>query len=481
MGMVIDEKGKLSIGFPNGTVARFNSDGEFDRSFGRQGVANEYLGAGRGITFSRIVLQSYGQLLLAGTSAAPQNVIIFRYTARGRPDTTFGAGGLVDSAVGPGASGASGLALLPDGNIVITGFSTANVSPAFLMAKYAPDGTLKHWSRTGFPDQTSASGSGVAVQADGKIVASGNAAPPTYLGPIRAVMQLLRFNDSNFGAGAIAKLNDFDGDGRTDLSVYRRDPAGVEQSFWDIRTMIGTSLQTYFGISEDIPVPQDYDDDGKTDVAVFRPSSGTWFYKTDINLDTFDAVQFGQQGDIPIPNDYDGDRKADFAVFRPQTATWMIKSSIDGSVRSIQFGNPTDTPVTGDFDGDGKADIAVWRPSDSAFRILRSSDGQTVVKPIGAAGDTPVIADYDNDRISDIAVFGPTGTWKYVRSFDGQTVTTSYGTQGDVPVPGDYSGDGSADIGVFRSSNTTWNVTWPVNNGFITQFGQPNDLPLPGR
>jgi hypothetical protein len=45
----------------------------------------------------------------------------------------------------------------------------------------------------------------------------------------------------------------------------------------------------------DIPLPGDYDGDGETDVAVFRPSTGTWF----VNGGT--AVAWGTSGDVPLP------------------------------------------------------------------------------------------------------------------------------------------------------------------------------------
>jgi hypothetical protein len=46
-------------------------------------------------------------------------------------------------------------------------------------------------------------------------------------------------------------------------------------------------------------VPGDYDGDGKTDVAIFRPPTGEWFI---INSNTFTArvVTFGGYGDIPF-------------------------------------------------------------------------------------------------------------------------------------------------------------------------------------
>ncbi|MCO6509344.1 MAG: SBBP repeat-containing protein, partial [Aridibacter famidurans] len=108
---------------------------------------------------------------------------------------------------------------------------------------------------------------------------------------------------------------DFDGDGATDVSVFRPNSQPTAQ-WWLLRSSDSGTRGLAFGTSTDVPVAADFTGDGKTDVAFWRPSSGEWFILRSED-DSFFAFPFGANGDIPAPGDFDGDGKADPAVYRP--------------------------------------------------------------------------------------------------------------------------------------------------------------------
>ena len=130
----------------------------------------------------------------------------------------------------------------------------------------------------------------------------------------------------------------------------------------------------------------DFDGDGRSDISVFRPSDSTWWVMRS-GTNTVSVRQFGASGDKITPGDYDGDGRTDFAVFRPSDRNWYIQRSSDNLVSITNWGLSTDRPVPGDYDGDGRTDISVYR--DGTWWIIQSTGGISV-QQFGLSTDIPV-------------------------------------------------------------------------------------------
>ncbi len=267
---------------------------------------------------------------------------------------------------------------------------------------------------------------------------------------------------------------DFDGDGKTDIGIFRPSPG----EWWLSRSSTNQTIAAQFGNSTDKIASGDFTGDGKTDIAIFRPSTGFWFILRSED-GSFFSFPFGALGDIPAPADYDGDGKTDPAVFRPSNATWYISQSGGAGTAIVQFGTLNDVPVVADYDGDGKSDIAIFRPSVGEWWIRRSTAG-TIAFQFGNSADKPVQGDYTGDGKADVVIFRPSnGFWFVLRSEDNSFFSFPFGSSGDLPAPGDYDGDGKFDSAVFRPSNSTWYINRTTAGTAIINFGATGDKPLP--
>lgn len=258
-----------------------------------------------------------------------------------------------------------------------------------------------------------------------------------------------------------------------DLAVWR----SATGTWWVMGGQYSQGATQGWGLLGDKPVPGDYDGDGKTDFSVFRPSTGEWFVLQSSDGSWLSVVAWGNDTDELVPADYDGDGKTDRAVWRPSDGTWYVVRSSDGTSLYQPYGTTGDRPAPADYDGDGRADIAVWRNSNQSFYSLNSSNGATSIVGISQSSSEPVSADYDGDGKADHAVrSGP--NWHIRQSSSGQMLSPvpSLESSGDKTVHNDYDGDGKVDIAVWRPTDSPVGTMgkWYIRQS--TKLGQPDEV-----
>lgn len=277
----------------------------------------------------------------------------------------------------------------------------------------------------------------------------------------------------SFAPSAVRSRADFDGDGKSDMSIFR--PS--EGNWYLARSQQGIFVMGW-GESTDTLAPGDYDGDGKTDLAVFRPSSGSNpdFYIVKSDGFVFTTASWGEPGDRPVIGDYDGDGKDDIAVHRSSNNTWYSINST-GGWDIAQYGQAGDVPVWGKFDADLKTDRGVYR---NGQWIVANSSGGTSTANWGEAGDVLVPADYDGDDRDDFAVWRPSnGVWYIRHSSNQNLIFTQWGQLGDVPAPGDFDGDGRDEPTIYRTG--LWYLFRSTQGIAVGNWGVPGDIPVPAK
>jgi len=184
LGTAIQMDGKIVVAGTNDSnadiiLARYETDGSLDASFGTGGIVTTAIGSGSDVCYD-VAIQSDGKIVVAGFSynGANNDFALVRYGTDGTLDASFGTGGIVTTAIGLNYDFGCSVAIQADGKIVVAGYSNNGANDDFALVRYGIDGTLDASFGTGGKVRTVITsedwGSAVAIQTDGKIIVAGS-------------------------------------------------------------------------------------------------------------------------------------------------------------------------------------------------------------------------------------------------------------------------------------------------------------------
>jgi uncharacterized delta-60 repeat protein len=513
------------------------ADGDLDPTFGNGGKVLTDLSGGID-NLSKIALQSDGKIVAVGDyrlTNGNSHIQLARYNSNGTLDTAFGTGGRVTTTVSNFGDFADDVIIQPDGKIIVAGSVTSPgvVDSSFLLLRYNSNGTLDTTFGTGgivitnigdYLDGVTA----IALQGDGKIVASGFRAIVRPPGEERnGDIALARYNsngslDTTFGTGGktisdFGPFPDYFADDATDIIILPdgkivivgdSDGAGY-YDFLIARYNANGTLDTSFGTNgitktdlgdgyEDGAAAAALQPDGKiVSVGAALPSS----YDLDFSLIRYNAngsldstfgtggkVVFGLEnlhdeelsnvaiqsdGKILALGDSNSGNNSGFLLLRFNPNGTLDTSFGNNGIVRTPFGSNAAFTRSLLIQPDAKIVAAGYTPlfQSSDFALVRYLNTTTVSRPTQF--------DFDGDSKADISVFR-NGVWHLNRSTAGYSAF-QFGLSTDVIAPADFDGDGKTDIAVFRPSEGNWYWFNSGNSTYsIVHFGANGDVPTPG-
>jgi uncharacterized delta-60 repeat protein len=155
-------------------VVRLNTNGTPDASFGSNGAG--FVSFGTQSTIPAVAIQPDGRIVVTGSDA-----VLARFNPDGTLDATFGSGGTVVTVLPTNLADVipRAVTIQPDGRIVVAGVETTNSGlRQFMAARYNPDGSQDStFGVSGIAGETVVQVNndqmGVALEPDGRIVVAG--------------------------------------------------------------------------------------------------------------------------------------------------------------------------------------------------------------------------------------------------------------------------------------------------------------------
>ncbi len=130
IGLALQTDGKIvtcgytAVGTGDFAISRFNTNGTLDNTFGTTGTVITDFNTSNDAPYS-VIIQLNGKIVVAGTTSVGGSSVDFalaRYNTDGTLDNTFGTSGEAITPVGPGNDWTTSMVLQPDGKVVVAGY-----------------------------------------------------------------------------------------------------------------------------------------------------------------------------------------------------------------------------------------------------------------------------------------------------------------------------------------------------------------------